>query len=82
MFGSLYFELAKLYGYTPREVDSLEVWEAAVLLGADTQDANKPIDHRELLRRRVEAAKTGGQVDVSDFVMSLDRANMVGNGAD
>lgn len=82
MFGSLYFELAKLYGYTPREVDQLEVWEAATLLGADDAEQGKPIDHRELLRRRVESAKTGAQVDVSDFVMSIDRANMVGNGLD
>lgn len=32
MFAALYREMAKI-GYTPTEVDELEVWQAASLLG-------------------------------------------------
>lgn len=70
--GSLYVALSAL-GWTPRQVDGLELWEAAMLLDhpavqrteSVTVDRTRAVQPgrddgpSDLIRRRIEAAKAG-----------------------
>jgi hypothetical protein len=56
---SLYREMAKL-GFSPSEVDGMEVWQAASLLGADLPDgaaAAGAMSDREIIAARVAAER-------------------------
>jgi hypothetical protein len=69
----LYRALAPM-GYGPREVDQLEIWEIAVMLGVDAEGARNAVSTPsgraglvERMRRAAEAGETKGQLIQVDF---------------
>lgn len=56
--GPLYRVCAQM-GFTPREVDEMELWEVATILGIEGGSAGGGLSGDDLLAARVRAAKTG-----------------------